>query len=203
MALTPKQTLILWALLTKPDHGALQKDIKPALDKKDRDALHSAGVIVTEKRGRALWLEVSEKGWSWAGDHLADALPSRSTEGAAILQAWLARLKLFMSARGFALADILAPRAEVKGDDDIPARVRAAYLDSTGGAFNALVPLGDLRARLDGVDSAALDEALSAMHLAGEATLSGIDNPRDITAATREAAIEFKGLKMHQLRIAR
>ena len=38
MALTELQTLILWALLAKPEGGSFQKDIRPEVTRKDREA---------------------------------------------------------------------------------------------------------------------------------------------------------------------
>ena len=84
MAITEMQTLLLWALLAKPGGASFQKDIRPEVKKPDRDALVKAGLITKEKRGRAgNWLEVTDKGWAWAADHLDAALPKRSTAGSA------------------------------------------------------------------------------------------------------------------------
>ena len=59
-------------------------------------------------------LEVTDKGWAWAGDHLDAELPKRSVYGAAILQAWLKQLKTFMTAKGFVLADVLVGRRRLR-----------------------------------------------------------------------------------------
>lgn len=193
---TRTQTLILWAILAAPDGGLMQKDVRPVVTKPDRDALVKAGLVAAGKRGRGLWLEATEKGWSWAGENLDAALPERTTAGAVVLQAWLARLKAFLAAENLALADVLAPRAA-------PLDLRAAYLSLTGGRFDERVRLAELRAALPGVGRASLDAALTAAHGRDGIYLSASDNPPELTDADREAALDYKGERMTFLRIAR
>src|SRR5262245_58102353 len=131
------QTLILWALLARGG-GGFQKDIRPEVKKPDREALIRAGLIVSEKRGRpGLWLEITDKGWAWAADHLDAELPKRSTAGGVILQAWLKRLKAFIETRGLVLADIFGlqqpPQHQPVDYPVLHQRIRKAYLELTGG----------------------------------------------------------------------
>ena len=206
MALTEMRTLMLWALLTKPGGAGLQKDIRPEMKKADRDALVSEGLIASVANSRPIMLEVTDKGWAWAGDHLDAELPKRSVYGAAILQAWLKQLKTFMAAKGFVLADLLATPATPGPRDDYPAlreRIRQSYLDATGGGLNQRVFLDALRARLRDVDGAVLDDALRKMHLEDGAHLSGTDNPPEITPAIRDASVDFKGERMFVLWITK
>ena len=208
MASSEMQTLILWALLARGGAG-FQKDVRPEVKKPAREALAKAGLIACEKRGRpaAYWLEVTDKGWAWAADHLDAALPKGAPTASQVLQAWLTRLKAFMKARDFALADILAPQppATPRPSDDasVRARIRAAYLEVTGGRLNARALLSDLRERLRDIDRAAVDDALRKMHLEEGATLSGLNNPLEITPALRSAGLEFKGVPMFALWLTR
>ena len=87
--------------------------------------------------------------------------------------------------------------------DMLRARVHDAYLDATGGKLNQRVLLNDLRERLPDVDRAALDDTLRKMHLEQGTTLSGMDNPREITPAVREAGLDFKGLPQYGLWITK
>ena len=201
MALTKMQTLILWALLARPGATAPQKDFKPAVKKADRDALKTQGLIAERKQGRGIWLEVTERGWAWASDHLGADLPSGSTAGCGVLQNWLSRIKLFLDAKGFALADLLAPPAA--SAVPLPDRIRAAYLACTGGALNQRVFLKSLRENLGDVPREALDDALRAMHGHDGAQLSGTDNPRELTLADRAARLDFKGEAMFVIWITR
>ena len=207
MALTEMRTLMLWALLAKPGGAGLQKDNRPEMKKADRDALVSEGVIASVAKSRPIMLEVTDKGWAWAGDHLDAELPKRSVYGAAILQAWLKQLKTFMTAKGFVLADVLAtPPASPEPRVDSSAlreRIRQSYLDATGGHLNQRVFLNLLRDRLGDVDRSVLDDALRKMHLEDGVHLSGSDNPPEITHAIRDASLDFKGERMFVLWITR
>lgn len=202
MALTEMRTLMLWALLAKTGGAAYQSEIKPEVKKPDREALVKDGLITSEKRGRAVWLEVTDKGWAWAGDHIDADLPKRTIHGAAVFQAWLGRLKAFMENRGLTLADVLGPLAQPEpapsASDPLGLRdrVRKAYLDATGGRLNQRVFLEVLRDRLRDVRRSDLDDTLRKMHVEEGSHLSGSDNPPELTAAIREASLDFKGERM-------
>ena len=207
MALTEMRTLMLWALLAKPGGAGLQKDIRPEVKKPDRDALVREGLIRSDPKSRPIVLEVTDKGWAWAGDHLDAELPKRSVHGAAILQAWLKQLRTFMAANGFVLADVLgAPVTSKPAHNDysaLRARIRQSYLEATGGRLNQRVFLNVLRDGLRDVDRSALDDALRKMHLEEGSHLSGSDNPPEITDAIRDASLDFKGERMFVLWITR
>jgi hypothetical protein len=208
VALTEMQTLILWALLARTGGAGFQKDIKPEVKKPDREALVRAGLIASEKRGRpGLWLEITDKGWAWAADHLDADLPKRSTAGSAILQAWLKQLKAFMESRGLVLADILGPQQPPKlRRIDYPAvrqRIRAAYLELTGGRLNTRAHLSGIREKLKDIDRATLDEALKRMQGKQEVSLYQLDNRVEITDADRAAVIYVGHEPRHILWIER
>jgi hypothetical protein len=207
VALTEMRTLMLWALLAKPGGAGLQKDIRPEVKKPDRDALVREGLIRSDPKSRPIMLEVTDKGWAWAGDHLDDELPKRSVHGAATLQAWLKQLRTFMAVNGFVLADVLGTPATSKpAHDDYSAlrgRIRQSYLEATGGLLNQRVFLNVLRDGLRDVDRSALDDALRKMHLKEGSHLSGSDNPPEITDAIRDASLDFKGERMFVLWITR
>jgi len=212
-----KQTLVLWALLANGGE-AFGNDIKPEADKAEREALLKAGLINVEKRKRAYWLAVTDRGWRWAEDHLGNTLPDRSYAGTVVLAGWLRHLQAFMRATNTPLAEILVPRkgdegrsmkenppaaTVAPGGDSLPDRIRAAYLAITGGTFNKRALLADIRARLMDVDRSALDEALVGMQRQGDATLMQLDNRPDITQADREAAIQIGEEPRHILWISR
>jgi len=207
VALTEMRTLMLWALLAKPGGAGLQKDIRPEVKKPDRDALVSEGLIRSDPKSRPIMLEVTDKGWAWAGDHLDAELPKRSVHGAAILQAWLKQLRTFMAANGFVLADVLgAPVTSKPAHNDysaLRARIRQSYLEATAGRLNQRVFLNVLRDGLRDVDRSALDDALRKMHLEEGSHLSGSDNPPEITDVIRDASLDFKGEWMFVLWITR
>jgi hypothetical protein len=208
VTLTEMQTLILWALLAKTGGASFQKSIKPEVKKPDREALVKAGLITSEKRGRpGIWLEITDKGWAWAADHLDADLPKRSIAGSAVLQAWLTRLKAFMDAHGFALADILGPQQSPKPQafdyHAVHQRIREAYLELTGNRLNTRALLSDLREKLKDIDRTMLDEALKRMQQEQEASLYQLDNQVEITEADRAAAIYVGQEPRHILWIER
>jgi hypothetical protein len=202
------QTLMLWALIAKGGEG-YAKDLKPAVEAADRRALTGAGLLSEEKRvKRAIWLEVTDKGWAWAAEHLGDELSARSTAGTVVLRDWLTRLQAFMRATDTPLAAIVAPRPAAKPETGAPApslreRIRAAYLEVTAGQFNKRALLSALRARLPDIDRPTLDGALRELHGEEGTTLMTLDNPREITAAEKSAALSLAGEPMHLLWIRR
>ena len=82
-------------------------------------------------------------------------------------------------------------------------RIRAAYLDATGGRLNARALLKDIRAKLEDIDRSTLDEALKLMQRERQAVLYPLDNRVEITEADRAAAISFAGEPRHILWIER
>ncbi len=215
-----KRTLILWALLARDNAASFQNELKPEPEKADRDALSGEGLIKSEKRGTRIWIEVTDKGWAWAGKNLGAALPTNSRAGSQILQAWLTRLEAFMEARGMVLADVLgpqdSPQAGAAGGGTAEAlrsapldyaaiweRVRQAYLDIMGGRLNTRALLSDIRKKLKDIDRVTLDGVLKRMHLEEGTTLSGINNPQEITQIIRDAGLNFKGEPMFVLWITK
>jgi hypothetical protein len=213
-----KQTLVLWALLANGGEG-FGNEIKPEVDKPEREALLKAGLISVEKRKRAYWLSVTDRGWRWAEDHLSDSLPDRSYAGTFILAGWLRHLQAFMRATKTPLAEILVPKATDNGglkkedaagtasqsadNGSLHERIRAAYLALTDGSFNKRALLADIRRCLPDVSRDALDGALMRMQRQGDATLMQLDNRPDITQADREAAIQIGQEPRHILWISR
>jgi DNA-binding MarR family transcriptional regulator len=215
-----KQTLILWALLVRDNAASFQNELKPQPDKADREELEKAGFIKCERRGRyrRVWIEVTEKGWAWAADHLDDDLPTGSPAGSSILQAWLTRLKAYMHTHNVALAEVIGPQRARKdgsegiaiGDatrasdyDALRARIRQAYLALTGDRINTRARLCDIREKLSDIDRAALDQALKRMQREQQASLYPLDNKTEITEADKNAAIYFSGEPRHILWIER
>jgi hypothetical protein len=213
----------MWALLVREKAGAFQSELKPKPDKLDRDALEDKGLIKWWKapraRARPIWIEVTDKGWAWAGENLSAQLPAKSPAGAEILQAWLTKLQLFINTRGLVLADVLGPQKlsplngankHEQAENDITPpnlslrdRIRAAYIATTGGSFNKRALLRDIRARLKDVDRGTLDEELKLMQRDEQAVLYSLDNRVEITEADRQAAISFAGEQRHILWIER
>ena len=206
-SLTPTQTLILWCLIGKGG-GAWRSDVKPEPSASDRKALEKTRAITSEKRGRSLWLEVTETGWAWANDHLNAPLPSRTQSAGPILQSWLSYLHAFMRRRGIALAEIMAEVMRQTKPDDRPARNNALRNTGHTGLSRrdwrrlertcATLSTENLLPR---VPRQRLDVVLLKMQQASALVLFRLDNQREITEEDREAALFIAGEPRHVLRM--
>lgn len=224
--MTPKQTLIVWCLLGRKGQ-ALQAEIRPEVDKKDREALVADGLVSSSKIGRALGLKLEDKGWNWAGEHLGDELPKNYH----VLQQWLAMLKQHFESSGVTLAEFIGPapewppakqpkqprtkkspassgpkRKKVGGHDrlDTPspeqlrARIEQAYLVITNGRRGVPVPLGQLREKLSDLDRTTVDGALLRIHQTEtKAGFGRNDDPKSISPDEAEAAFSSGGDPYH------
>lgn len=201
--LSQQETLLLWALLGRGG-GSFQTQLGGKVDSKRRDALKKSGLIQVEKRGgKGFWLEVTDKGWSWASENLSAPLPTKAQAGL-VLQAWLSRLEAYMRANNVTLAEILSPGVSKPSlangaYDAMRERIRAEYRSLAGGAFNKRVLLRDLRDRLSDVSREALDGALLRMAREEGTSLVELDNRREIQPSDRTAAIQIGGEPRHIL----
>lgn len=216
--ITPLQTLALWWLLVRGGAG-LQKDMNFTFTPKDREALVAAGLITADTRKRPYILQVTDKGWHWAGTAATDCVITRSPAVAGVLQALLACLGTYMQARDIALAEILSPTlpshaseaqptaspiATMTEPADLRDRIRSTFLKLTGGKLNTSVPLRELRAEIKDIDRSMLDEALLAIEREDDrATLMQIDNQIEITDEDRKAALRVGVEPRHLLWISR
>lgn len=223
-----KELLLLWAILGEGGGKDVSratlnaKGMLPAEDKKARDGLEKRGLIKVESRstanetGRAVkgtWISVTKDGLVWAEENLA-VMPAKSQAAAPILQAWLRRLSILLQARNLPIAEFLGSHRGTKNIESqidvavqplngdyvaLRGEIRRAYLELTGGRFNARALLRDLRQKLREVGRPALDEALKRMQSEEEASLYQLDNRVELTDADRAAAIHFGSEPRHIL----
>ncbi|MFT4277793.1 MAG: hypothetical protein QM576_15690 [Rhodopseudomonas sp.] len=222
--MTPKQTLIVWCLLGR-NGQALQAEIRPEVDKKDREALVANGLISSAKVGRALGLKLEDKGWNWAGEHLGDELPKNYR----VLQQWLGILKQYFESSGVTLAEFIGPAPEwppakeakrkkkspalrkpksekteardrpgAPSHEQLRERIEQAYLIITNGRRGVSVPLGHLREQLADLDRATVDAALMRIHKTEtNAGFGRNDDPKSISPDEAEAAFSSGGDPYH------
>jgi hypothetical protein len=210
----------MWCLLGRQGQ-AMQGDIVPKVEKKDREALVTAGYVSSGKYSRgAIGLKLEDKGWRWAGEHLGNELPKNYQ----VLQQWLAMLQRHLDQRGETLADFIGPAPEwppcaptaktrkskkaktapvVKpppSPADLRARIETAYLAATHGQKAQPVPLSKLRAQLADLDRATVDAGLlRILQSDAKARLGQISDPKAISAEEREAAFNPGGEPYHLL----
>jgi len=106
------QTLYLWALLGYGG-GQWLDALKPVLPVPRRRQLRDWGLTSEEKRpaptGRnKLFIELTERGWTWSRQHLDAPVSTRSTAGNLILHHWLRRLKVYCEGQNVPLAELIA-----------------------------------------------------------------------------------------------
>lgn len=222
---TPKQALVMWCLLAR--HGqALQGELVPKVEKKDREALLAAGYISFEKLGQAFFLKVEDRGWRWAGEHLRHALPKNYVA----LQNVFCRLDEFLQRSGTTLADFIGPAPEMppqplktakpksrkgagpkrspkpgtakreRSPEEIRARIEEAYLHVTNGRRAEDALLSKIRARLNDLDRDTVDAGLLRILRGDEkARLGRISDPRLLTREERDAAFNPAGEPFHLL----
>ncbi len=87
------------------------------------------------------------------------------------------------------------------GKPSLRDRIRKAYMEFTSGGLNEPVALIDIRGQIKDVPREALDAELLKMHHEEGHTLSGWENPRQITPGMREGAIHYKGEPLYMLTI--
>ena len=200
---TPLQVLTLWNLLFTGDTPKLS-DLKPRLSPAQRRPLVAGGLIELEKRGRAKHVVLTEKAWAWAADNL-DAEFSPSVNAAIALKGLLPKLLGYIRATGTSLAEMLtapAPEGPAEGHSAPPAastgdRIRNAYRTVAHGQWNVRVRLADLRHELTDLTRGEVDEILLRLQRHGQIVLYPLDDPLEIRAEDRMAALEVGGRPAH------
>jgi hypothetical protein len=198
--------LVLWRLAVSEDGGAFLKDIEStSITPGKRQPLVRDGLIVEEKRklprtGRsALYLLLTDKGWTWCQNNLDREIKSRSLLSTPILRRLLIVLKTYFENQGSVvsfgqLIQQARPRkaiSVIRTDPplDLEEAIARACLDLADGRDNVRVRLADLRDRLRGVPKDTLDQKLLEMEQQGKLSLYRLDNPQDIFAEDRAAVL--------------
>lgn len=203
---TPVEITRIYALLGRAG-SALQRDMKPAMDRPVREALVAAGFLTARKdkaANNALRVELTEAGWEWAGKNLG--APSSLTGGAGvILHGWMAALARYMAASGVPLIDILCPRPTTPDAEPPPPaplgfeQVYAAAFALGGGQAHVRVRLKDLRRALPDASREQLDGVLRQAADEGRIVLYPLDDPRGRSAEDDAASINLGGMPAHIL----
>lgn len=197
---TSKQILFLWSLVVRGG-SAFKKDIKPDI-KSERKGLEEAGLIELVKRqppdsrkgARAFYVMLTDRGWEWLSEHMDASVSGRSPVVAHILAFLQQKLKLHLQQQEIAFADFVSAGAKTSSlpgemNGKINERVRATYATLANGHRGVRVRLADLRRALPDVPRAELDPALRTMELEGTLILYCLQNPLEIQAEDRDAAL--------------
>lgn len=214
----PAHAMLLWQLAVLGGEAFLADLPSGLRDKRRREMLIRSGLLVEQKKPRPharrrplIHLSLPDKGWAWLSDHMTSAVwPSKIA--AVVLHGLLGRLESHLQARELVLADLFAELPET--DEQLApsetlaestaqqsgrprpvdreaamGAVVAAYDELSEHRSGARVRLSELRRKLSTIDRQTLDEALDELARRGSAVLNRLDNPAEITAADRDAAI--------------
>jgi hypothetical protein len=186
-----------------PDLAALG----PELKKRDRDRLAEHGLIEVTTEGRAMVLELTDRGAATCAKLLGAETPPLSKGQGKALYTVLRALRRYFDREDVAPADIFLPLDEAppEGDpdplgDDVEARVRAAYVGLAARA-GGWVDLVRLRDALPDLSRHELDAALTRMYRIPGISLVGEDNQKTLTAEDHAAAIEIGDQPKHMIAI--
>lgn len=181
--LTPRQQMLLWDLVARGG-SALQKDLKPDVERIDRESLQRAKLIAVAK-ARGFTLAMTDAGW----DHVARVAPSLDGAGSKydrpVLQFVLSRVQAYAAQNNVAFATLFAGRGT--GPATTESAIEAAFFEIAGRPARGNIRLSQLRSRLGGFTREDVDATLVAMWKAGKANLMNLDNPRDIDVETAHA----------------
>ena len=208
---SPKQALVLWSLLISEDIPA-QSKIKPELKVKERQELVDAGLIelverkqlreegLTELKGRAKHIRLTDKAWDWAVENTTIEL-SKSTAAVPVLTRLIEKVNSFLNSSEASWSEILVSKiekVEVSGNENsqIEDAIVNAYRKLHDG--NSLgIRLSALRPHLQEFSRQEVDDVLNRMYLSEKLDLVPIDDPQDISEEDEAAAIDFDGDKRY------
>ncbi|ABA59161.1 hypothetical protein [Nitrosococcus oceani] len=198
---SPLQALILWRLLTSEGRAYLT-DIRPKPKRRDREALLEAKFIEEQWRrkpqgSRAIYVQLTDRAWAWAGEHMDAKLSHRSPAAGPILQSFLARLQPILQSRHITLAEIFSSTQAPPPSEDSEQQLREAYFHLSGGERNIRVRLAQLRQQLGAIPRPRLDELLLKLQREGKLVLSPLDDSREILPEDQKAALSVAGFKRH------
>lgn len=94
--LSPEHTLIMFALVARQGFIA-QNDLGVPVEAADREALDGAGLMTSIKREHnALWLQLTDAGWTWVGDNMNKAVP----QGHSVVHHFMVRIAAHLGEAG-------------------------------------------------------------------------------------------------------
>lgn len=180
------------------------KDLKPEIDKATRERLEVRGLIekncyVIAPNGRKVrCLRLTDGGWRWLCDHFAGDVRNNVQCGRE-LTAVLHLLRRLSQERSLTFSELLARYRDsstvgggMGGDGSqelLPDRLRRACQALQKRLRTDRLRLSLIRQEMPSTPSAVLNRTLLGMEAAGEVTLYQLDDPLEITAEDRAAAV--------------
>ncbi|WP_214411737.1 hypothetical protein [Sphaerisporangium fuscum] len=175
-----------------------------------RKRLNAMKLVESHKRGRAYGHVLTEAGWARLGEELRVGVARPAGSAGALAYVLAQGLQQLMQRTGHVLADVFAPAGDLapagppvpsppaSPEQDVQARIRAAYAE-IGGRPGAYVGLTELRRRLGEVPRAEVDRALRAMNRLPDVNIVPESNQKTLTPEDREAAVTIGDQEKHVL----
>src|SRR5262249_1133506 len=179
-SLTPRDRVVVMALMALNEevtNRAFKERAGFTLEGEARKRLNNAGLVKSEKRGPAYWHQVTDDGWAWCWDEMAQPAPDHSDSGTRALYAMLAGLRRYLDGADLKLAAVF-------GTDPLESRIRAAYwqLAKEPGDWVGLAAVRDL---LDGTPTDEVDDALRRLVRQPDVDIVPETDQRQLTPADR------------------
>jgi hypothetical protein len=219
LKLTPTQQaafVVLMAQARELSNKDLQDLAGFTLTGTDKKRLNDLDLVKTRKgKGGLLFHELTDAGWRFCNDELADQRPKTLGPGGRALPILLEGLRRALASHQLTLGELFAEEpapvsTQAGGAGEAPAPgasngsleslVRSAY-KQLARAPGAYVSLADLRDALPAVDHRELDETLIQMDLSPRVHLVPVANQGSLTARERDAAVWMGGESQHALQI--
>ncbi len=211
--LTGTQSAVMFVLMARADE-IRNPDLArfgPELRKADREKLVDAGFVELGRDGRASTLTLTDAGWAWCADELAQDPPARATPQLKALYTVLHGLGRHLDATDARLHEVFTPAgasatdATPKGvpeaDSSVSERIRDAYVRRATGPA-AWVSLTDLRRDLADVPRDGFDAAVRELERVPGVGVIPQEDQALLTPADRDAAVVIGTQRCHLISIA-
>ena len=197
-SLTPRDRVVLLALMAlneEVSNADLKERVGFTLDGQPRLRLNKLGLVDSTKPGRAYRHVLTDQGWAWCWDEMAQPAPARADGGTRALYALLLPLRRFMERGDLRLADVFG----VMPAGPLEERIRAAYreLASQPGDW---VSLTQVRALL-GATKDEVDAILVRLEREDDVHIVPETDQRRLRPVDRAAAVRIGGKDKHLLKV--
>jgi hypothetical protein len=204
---TEQAVLLVLMAEARPIRNPELASLGPELKKQDRDELVRRGLIEVTTEGRAMVLDLTDKGWATCARLFGADVPAQSKGQGKALYTVLRALRRYFDRDDLAPGDVFLPlddralagEPDVLGDQ-VEDEVRGAYVRLAARA-GGWVDLVRLRDELSDVSRHDLDAALSRMHRIPGVSLIPEENQKALTDADRAAAVTIGAEDKHMIAI--
>jgi hypothetical protein len=204
---TEQAVLLVLMAEARPVRNPELATLGPELKKQDREELVRRGLIEVTTEGRAMVLELTDKGWATCARLFDANVPAQSKGQGKALYTVLRALRRYFDRDDLAPGDVFVPLDDraLAGEPDVLGdrvedKVRGAYVRLAARA-GGWVDLVRLRDELSGVPRHDLDAALTRMHRVPGVSLIPEENQKALTDADHAAAVTIGAEDKHMIAI--